>query len=56
MKVEWSNPAVRAVQNIRSYIAKDSAVYADAFAQRLIDAVWLLRELSALRPRGARGR
>ena len=44
MKVEWSKPAVRAVQNIRSYIAKDSAVYADAFAQRLIDAVWLLRD------------
>lgn len=35
-RVEWTAPAVEDLQEIRDYIARDSALYADAAAERII--------------------
>lgn len=38
MKVEWAGPAVLDVRAIKAYISKDSEVYADRFAERIVEA------------------
>ena len=38
MKLEWTEPAVRDLESIRDYIAKDSASYAARFVARIIEA------------------
>lgn len=39
MKIEWSEPAVTDLENIREYIGKDSEYYAARFISRIIVAV-----------------
>jgi len=53
MKVVWSQPAVRDLDAIREYVARDSAHYAARLVARIIDAVRLLRrfpEMGAVVP------
>lgn len=38
-RVEWTEPAVADLENIRNYIARDSTDYADAIVERLILSV-----------------
>lgn len=38
MKLEWTEPAIIDLENIRDYIAKDSANYAARFVARIIEA------------------
>jgi plasmid stabilization system protein ParE len=38
MKLEWTEPAVFDLENIRDYIEKDSAYYAERFVARIIEA------------------
>ncbi|MDZ4853491.1 MAG: type II toxin-antitoxin system RelE/ParE family toxin [Nitrospirota bacterium] len=38
-RLEWTEPAVADLENIQSYIARDSAEYADAIVERLILSV-----------------
>ena len=44
MKIEWSGPALRALENLHSYISQDSVTYADAFVQRLLNGVRRLEQ------------
>jgi|SRR5947209_561496 len=44
MKVEWSEPAIRAVAELRAYIARDSYAYADAVVHRLLSGILRLEE------------
>jgi len=44
MKIEWTEPAVVDLGNIRDYIAKDSEYYAREFASKIIEAVESLPE------------
>lgn len=37
MKLRWTQTAADDLQNIKSYIAKDSTVYADAVIDRIFD-------------------
>lgn len=43
IRIEWTEPAVSDLDNIHDYIARDSAEYADAFAERLIMSAERLR-------------
>ena len=45
MKVEWTTPAIDDVLAIKNYIARDSAVYAERFAERIIEAAESLDSL-----------
>ncbi len=45
MKVEWAGPAILDVRAIKAYIARDSAVYASRFAERIIEAAESLQGL-----------
>ena len=45
MKVEWAGPAILDVRAIKAYIAKDSAVYASRFSERIIEAAESLHSL-----------
>ena len=38
IQIEWTDPAVSDLQNIVDYIARDSALYADAMAEQIITA------------------
>ncbi len=38
-RVEWTSVAVRDIRNLREYIAKDSATYADRFVHKVVEAV-----------------
>ncbi len=38
-RIVWTAPAVADLEGIRSYIARDSEVYADAMVDRIIEAV-----------------
>ncbi|HET6161442.1 MAG TPA: type II toxin-antitoxin system RelE/ParE family toxin [Dongiaceae bacterium] len=38
MKLEWSAPAVEDLRSLHAYISRDSAHYAAAFIERLLDA------------------
>ena len=35
-RLEWTDPAVADLENVRDYIARDSAHYANAVIERLI--------------------
>ncbi len=50
MTLEWTRSAIRDVQNLRNYIALDSAAYAERFVQKIIEAV----EKAAVFPRVGR--
>jgi len=39
MRLDWSDPAVRDLQDIHDYISRDSEYYASRFVERLLDAV-----------------
>ena len=39
MKIKWTDPAIISLRNLHGYIAKDSAIYASSFVQRIILAV-----------------
>jgi len=39
MKIEWTEPALLDLENIRNYIKRDSEHYAIRFAGRIIEAV-----------------
>jgi addiction module RelE/StbE family toxin len=43
-RLVWTRPALDDVQEIRSYIARDSRRYGRVVAERLVDAVERLRE------------
>jgi toxin ParE1/3/4 len=38
MKLEWTEPALLDIENIRDYIARDSEYYATRFITRIIEA------------------
>jgi toxin ParE1/3/4 len=38
MRLDWSEPAVRDLQDIHDYISRDSEYYASRFVERLLDA------------------
>lgn len=38
-KIEWTRSAVRDVESLRNYIARDSQAYADRFVQKIIEVV-----------------
>jgi plasmid stabilization system protein ParE len=44
MKLEWTEPSLAALENIREYIAKDSAYYAMRFVSRIIEAAETLQQ------------
>ena len=39
MKIEWTEPALLDLENIRDYIRRDSEYYAARFAEKIIEAV-----------------
>jgi len=39
MKIEWTEPALLDLENIRDYIRRDSEYYAVRFAEKIIEAV-----------------
>jgi len=39
MKLEWTEPAIADLENIRDYIRKDSEYYAARFVEKIIEAV-----------------
>lgn len=45
MKIEWSEPAVIDLENIREYISKDSVFYANIFVEKVLNAVEKLSTL-----------
>jgi len=46
MKVVWTEPAESDLDDLFDYIARDSAIYAERFIDRILDAVVKLAELS----------
>ena len=48
MKIRWTDPAVESLRNLHGYIAKDSAVYASSFVQRVILAAERLTDFPRL--------
>jgi len=57
MRVEWSEPALQDLENLRDYIAKDSPVYAQQFIEKIFEAVTRLTtfpELGRLVPEADR--
>jgi toxin ParE1/3/4 len=48
MKIEWTQPAVHDLENIRDYISKDSEYYAVRFIERIIEAVERLENFPLL--------
>jgi len=43
MKINWTQPALYAAQDIKSFIEKDSPLYAEKFILKLIKRIELLR-------------
>jgi addiction module RelE/StbE family toxin len=39
MKIEWTEPALLDIENIRNYIRRDSEYYATRFVEKIIEAV-----------------
>lgn len=39
MKIEWAESAIADLESIRDYIARDSAYYAAAFVEKILNAV-----------------
>ncbi len=57
MRVEWAEPALEDLENLRDYIAKDSPVYARQFIERIFEAATRLTafpELGRLVPEADR--
>jgi len=57
MRVEWSEPALEDLENLRSYIARDSPAYARQFIERILEAATRLTafpELGRLVPEADR--
>ncbi len=44
MKIEWTEPALLDLENIRDYIRRDSEYYAVRFVEKIIEAVENLEE------------
>lgn len=44
MRLEWTDPALDALEGIRDYIAKDSPYYARRFIERIFDAAEKLQD------------
>ncbi|TSA54149.1 MAG: type II toxin-antitoxin system RelE/ParE family toxin [Planctomycetaceae bacterium] len=44
MKIEWTEPALLDLQNIRDYIRRDSEYYATRFVERIIEVVENLKK------------
>ena len=44
MKIDWTEPSLLDLQNIREYIAKDSGYYAERFIARVIEAAETLQQ------------
>ena len=44
MKIEWTEPAISDLDNLREYIARDSEYYADLFVEKIIAAVENIEE------------
>ena len=44
MKLEWTEPSLLDLENIREYIAKDSEYYAERFIARIIEAAETLQQ------------
>ena len=45
MKIEWTQPALSDLENIRDYISRDSEYYAARFIEKIIEAVENLENL-----------
>ena len=45
MKVAWAGPAIIDVRSIKDYVAKDSQVYAERLAERIVQAAESLQAL-----------
>ena len=45
MRVVWTEPAETDLEDLFDYIARDSAIYAERFIDRILDAVVKLAEL-----------
>ncbi len=44
MRLEWTDPALDALEGIRDYIAKDSPYYARRFIERIFDVAGKLQD------------
>lgn len=44
MKIKWSVPAVDDLESIRDYIARDSALYASSFIEKILKIIDMLEE------------
>lgn len=44
MKIEWTEPSLSDLENIRDYIRKDSEYYAARFVERIIEIVETLEK------------
>lgn len=44
MRLEWTDPALDALEGIRDYIAKDSPYYARRFIERIFDTAAKLKD------------
>ena len=44
MQIEWTDPALEDLENIRDYIAKDSPYYARNFIERIFDTTLRLED------------
>ena len=44
MRVEWTDPALDALEGMRDYIARDSPYYARRFIERIFDAAAKLKD------------
>jgi plasmid stabilization system protein ParE len=48
MKLDWTEPSLLDLENIRVYIAKDSEYYAERFIARVIEAAETLQQFPLL--------
>ena len=48
MRLDWSEPATRDLQDIHDYISRDSEYYASRFVERLLEAAERLTEFPRL--------
>jgi len=39
MKIEWTEPALADIENIRDYISRDAEYYANRFVERIVEAI-----------------
>lgn len=48
MRLEWTEPAAKALEGIRQYIARDEPVYALRFTERLVETATVLMDHSRI--------